>query len=268
MKGILTLVMVAMAVITPISEDNSLTYVSGRVIDDSLAYMEEDVLWVPFRAVSEALGADAIIWDPAERTGEAVMGDTSVLVREGAPYIRCSGRYFYVPGGCRLEKDRFMVPADALCAALGGSIDLDGDNGTLWVTPGNSPILSGSEFYDETDLYWMSRIIEAEAGVEPFLGKIAVGSVVMNRVSDSAYPSTVKGVIFDNRSGIQFSPAYSGGIYCTPSADSVIAAKIALEGTDVTGGSLFFAMDDIAATCWAGRNRQYVTQIGRHVFFA
>ncbi len=268
MKSILTLVMVAMAVVTPISEECPITYTRGMVIDDGLAVMDEGVLWVPFRSVSEALGADAIIWDPVTATGEAVMGDTRVTVREGEQYIRSGGRYFYVPGGCRLVEDRFVVPADALCAALGGSARWDGDNRTLWVTPGEREPPGAAAFYDAEDLYWMSRIIEAEAGVEPFLGKIAVGSVVMNRVADEAYPSTVKGVIFDRRSGVQFTPAYSGSVYCTPSEDSVIAAKIALEGTDVTDGSLFFVMDYLAAACWAGRNRQYVTQIGNHVFFA
>ena len=42
----------------------------------------------------------------------------------------------------------------------------------------------------------MSRNIMMEAGIEPFHGKLAVACITMNRVHSSRYPSTVKGVIW------------------------------------------------------------------------
>ena len=46
--------------------------------------------------------------------------------------------------------------------------------------------------YSENDLYWLSRIIEAEASGESFNGKIAVGNCVLNRVKSSEFPNTIK----------------------------------------------------------------------------
>ncbi|OYP05584.1 hypothetical protein CG709_10190 [Lachnotalea glycerini] len=57
------------------------------------------------------------------------------------------------------------------------------------------------------DLAMLAAIIQCEAGGESTEGKLAVGSVVINRVRSSAYPNTVVGVIY--QSG-QFTPVASG----------------------------------------------------------
>jgi N-acetylmuramoyl-L-alanine amidase len=93
-----------------------------------------------------------------------------------------------------------------------------------------------------------------------------VGNVILNRVASPSFPNTIYDVIFDKKFGVQFTPAYSGSIYCKPSADSVIAAKIALEGYNTASGSLFFSSSSVS--CWASKNRPYVTQIGNHRFYA
>lgn len=54
----------------------------------------------------------------------------------------------------------------------------------------NSPTVSGGTSssgtnYSEGDLYWLARIIEAEAGAEPYNGKVAVGNVILNRVKSN-----------------------------------------------------------------------------------
>ena len=59
----------------------------------------------------------------------------------------------------------------------------------------------------ESDAYLLGAIIECEAGAESYEGKLAVGSVIMNRVKSSYFPNTVSGVIY--QSG-QFSPVASG----------------------------------------------------------
>ena len=66
--------------------------------------------------------------------------------------------------------------------------------------------LSGISF-TATDLDLMAAIIECEAGGEPYVGKVAVGAVVLNRVKSSLFPDTVAGVLYQNR---QFSPVGSG----------------------------------------------------------
>ncbi|MDR2420813.1 MAG: cell wall hydrolase [Oscillospiraceae bacterium] len=117
--------------------------------------------------------------------------------------------------------------------------------------------------YGAEDVKWLSRIIYAEAGGESFDGMLAVGNVVMNRLRSEYYPDTVHGVIFDRRSGVQFTPAYSGAINNTPSEACVKAAKLALDGAEIVGGSLYFA----SASCWASRHRELYKTIGAHDFY-
>ncbi len=59
----------------------------------------------------------------------------------------------------------------------------------------------------EGDAYLLAAIIQCEADGEPYEGKLAVGSVVMNRVKSSRFPNTITGVIY--QSG-QFAPVASG----------------------------------------------------------
>ncbi len=59
----------------------------------------------------------------------------------------------------------------------------------------------------EGDLYLLGAIIQCESDGEPYVGKLAVGSVVMNRVKSSKFPNTVSGVIYQRG---QFSPVASG----------------------------------------------------------
>lgn len=110
----------------------------------------------------------------------------------------------------------------------------------------------------EGDEALLAAIIECEAGSESYEGKLAVGSVVMNRVASSYFPNTVVGVIY--QSG-QFSPVASGR-YATVLArgaesSCVQAAREVLAGTR-TIGALYFR-----------RNTGTIqgTVIGNHVFY-
>lgn len=119
-----------------------------------------------------------------------------------------------------------------------------------------------------TDLYWLSRIVHAEAEAEPYSGKVAVGNVVLNRVKSSAFPNTVKGVIFEYYQGIpQFSPVADGTIYNTPSAESIQAAKAALAGERPVGAATYFFNPAKSKGSWIVNNKTYVTRIGHHVFY-
>lgn len=55
----------------------------------------------------------------------------------------------------------------------------------------------------------MASIINCEAGSEPYQGKVAVGIVVMNRVSSKSFPNSIKGVIYQKG---QFSPVRNGSL--------------------------------------------------------
>jgi len=119
-----------------------------------------------------------------------------------------------------------------------------------------------------TDVYWLSRIIHAEAEAESYTGKVAVGNVIMNRVKSSLFPNTIKGVIFEYYKGIpQFSPVADGTIYNTPNADSINAAKAALSGTSVVGSATYFFNPDKSEGTWIVQNKTFVKRIGNHVFY-
>lgn len=120
----------------------------------------------------------------------------------------------------------------------------------------------------EDDLYWLSRIIHAEAQGETYEGKVAVGNVILNRVASSQFPNTVKGVVFDKQQGYtQFSPVIDGSIYNTPSSESIQAAKDALSGSRPVGDALYFLNPSKSTNFWIIKNRKYYKTIGDHDFY-
>lgn len=112
---------------------------------------------------------------------------------------------------------------------------------------------------ESEDVKLLASLIYCEAGNQPHEGKVAVGSVVMNRLNSPAYPNTLAGVIY--ASG-QFTPARSGKVDRVYrggniQADSIAAAKEALAGSAPVGGATHFRRKG---------NRQG-TIIGAHVFY-
>ena len=91
---------------------------------------------------------------------------------------------------------------------------------------------SGGGTVNASDAAMLAALIQCEAGGESYEGKLAVGSVVMNRVDSSYFPDTVVGVIY--QSG-QFSPVASGrfAVVLSSGADAscVQAATEVLAGT-------------------------------------
>ena len=182
----------------------------------------------------------------------------------GQAEVKANGRYLYVPDGVKCEGYSIMVPIRTLCQALGAGVEWDGTQSTIQITSGSGPILSGEQAYQADVVYWLSRIIYAESGNQPLDGKIAVGNVVLNRVASPRFPNSVYEVIFQRN---QFTPAANGSINRTPSAESVVAAKLCLDGANTAGSALYFVNPTVAPGSWASRNRPYVATIGAHAFY-
>ena len=121
--------------------------------------------------------------------------------------------------------------------------------------------------YTPDELYWLARIIEAEAGGEPMEGKIAVGNTILNRVKSADYPDTIYGVIFDRNWGVQYTPTSNGTIWNDPSGDAWDAARRCLEGENLVEDCLFFLNPRIAKSLWIVENREYYCTIGGHDFY-
>ena len=96
--------------------------------------------------------------------------------------------------------------------------------------------------FADGDLYLLANLIYCEAGGEPYAGKLAVGSVVINRVLSSVYPDTVVGVVYQSR---QFSPVGSGRLDLAlgankANADCYKAAEEAMSGVTNVGNCVYF----------------------------
>ena len=114
---------------------------------------------------------------------------------------------------------------------------------------------------------WLSRIISAESRGESLRGQVAVGNVILNRVASGQFPDTIRDVIFDRKDAVQFEPVANGTIYSEPTAQSVLAARLALNGTSVVGNSLYFFNPSYSSGSWVRQNRPYHGTIGCHVFY-
>ena len=112
----------------------------------------------------------------------------------------------------------------------------------------------------------LEKLVEAEAGSEPYEGKIAVVNVVFNRVNSSYYPHSVKDVVFQP---YQFTPAHNGKINSIqPRASSIKAVEEALEGkATVPANTLFFVALDLATDFTVPNTRPQIMTIGNHTFY-
>lgn len=112
------------------------------------------------------------------------------------------------------------------------------------------------------DLYLLARLIHGEARGEPYVGKVAVGAVVLNRTRDSRFPSTIAGVIYQPGA---FDAVYDGQINLAPDASSINAARDALNGWDPSYGSVYYYNPNTATSSWIW-SRRIVVKIGNHNF--
>lgn len=111
-------------------------------------------------------------------------------------------------------------------------------------------------------VYLLAQITEAEAKGEPYIGKVAVAEVVLNRVKSPDFPNNVSDVVFQEN---QFEPVRNGTIANTPSEESFRAAYEALNGSNYAQGALFFWNESIAKNRWQ-ETLTTVTVIGNHTF--
>lgn len=96
--------------------------------------------------------------------------------------------------------------------------------------------------FTEDDRYLLANLIYCEAGGEPYAGQVAVGAVVINRVLSSVYPSTISGVIYQNR---QFEPVSTGRLALALAENRATsscykAADEAMSGVTNVGTCVYF----------------------------
>lgn len=117
----------------------------------------------------------------------------------------------------------------------------------------------------EDDIYLMAQVVYAESRAEPYKGKVAVASVILNRVLHPKFPKTIKGVVKQKGA---FSCIKKGKINVIPNSECYDAVLEALKGKDPTRKAVFFYNPKIATSKWMKNvSKHNVIPIGNHVFF-
>ena len=151
------------------------------------------------------------------------------------------------------EAAQLAAQAQAKAAEEAARIEAEAQQAALAAQAAQTAAISSEE------LKLLANIIYCEAGSESYVGKVAVGNVIMNRVKSASQPNTITEVVYAKG---QFSPVRNGSLQRALSSDKADAACYqaaieALAGAQPVGGKLFFRRNN-------GRSGQV---IGHHVFY-
>lgn len=115
----------------------------------------------------------------------------------------------------------------------------------------------------------LARLVNAEAGGESYEGKLAVATVVINRVISGTFPGNVTMVIMGKESGYyQFSPVADGRINIPPSTDALKAVDHVLGGyRSFSAKVMWFQNPRKSTSSWITMNKTYFKSIGNHDFY-
>ena len=115
---------------------------------------------------------------------------------------------------------------------------------------------------NSSDVYLLARCIYGEARGEVYLGKVAVGAVILNRVKDANFPNSVTGVIYQPGA---FDAVADGQINLTPDEECIRAARDAFGGWDPTNGCLYYYNPATATNKWM-LSKEVTLVVGNHSF--
>ena len=236
-------------------------YVNGTLVENAALTYHKGIAYVSLRAASQALRPDAkITWEQNQAVITAE--DLLFTVDPNNTYVTANDRCFFIPEGILYENGIIRIPARTISKVFDATFSHSLETQDIKLTSGSGVLIPADQFYDPDDLYWLSHIIYAESGNQPLEGKIAVGNVVMNRVADPVFPNSIYGVVFQKN---QFTPVKNGTIHLTPNEESVLAAKLCLEGTVILPTALWF--NRAKGSSWAAKHKEYITTIGSHDFY-
>ncbi|SFF87639.1 spore cortex-lytic enzyme [Planifilum fulgidum] len=127
--------------------------------------------------------------------------------------------------------------------------------------PAAKPVRSAPGI-SKQDFDLLARAIYSEARGEPYVGQVAVGAVILNRIDSNKFPDTLSGVIFQPQA---FEAVADGQIWLEPDETAKKAAMDALNGWDPSGGALYYFNPDRAISKWIW-SRPQIKRIGKHIF--
>ena len=231
------------------AEANTASAVIGQVMEDGhVAILAKYNDWVQIQA-GEIAG-----WVPAENLVETEISNEEAVAANEQVIAERTGE--------TASEDEFFAEEEvqqdetaALQAAAeeAARIAAESQQAALAAQAAQTAAISSEE------LKLLANIIYCEAGSESYVGKVAVGNVIMNRVKSASQPNTITEVVYAKG---QFSPVRNGSLQRALSSDKADAACYqaaieALAGAQPVGGKLFFRRNN-------GRSGQV---IGHHVFY-
>jgi N-acetylmuramoyl-L-alanine amidase len=158
--------------------------------------------------------------------------------------------------------------AKALAVTINNELETNAENTEKNnIDKGVEVFNSGTQtlYLTRSDIDLMAKLVYAESRGEPFEGKVAVASVVLNRVLTPKFPNTVHDVIFQPKA---FSCVKNGDIIASPDEICYSAVYEAIRGTDPTNEALFFYNPSIATCSWMkDTDKKESKSIGHHLFF-
>ena len=205
-----------------------------------------------------------ITWDGGSSTAAVQSAVLDLTAKVGQQYLVANGRYLYVPEGVRMEAGRVVVPLKELVKAFDAKLSWDPADGTTSITTGSGGIASGDSFYNQDDLFWLSRVVYAESGNQSLDGKIAVANVVLNRVKSPIFPNTIEGVLAQKNQFPHLRVRQPGQAHPQRGQHH---RRQAGDGRRRGGGGRRGALLDSASNSWASRNKTHITTIGGHKFY-
>lgn len=118
---------------------------------------------------------------------------------------------------------------------------------------------------NENDVNLLARFISAESKGESYIGQVAVGAVVLNRIKHPSFPNSISAVIYQPDA---FSCIKNGQFDQPVSESAYRAARDAMNNIDPTGGAVYFYKPKTAVNPknqWL-RSRAITATIGNFVF--
>lgn len=257
--GLLLSLMLMMGLILPVYGAESIPTAEAALDGEPMnvtAYLYDGVSYFPFEETVTAFYPESEI-SCQDGVYTATGEDFVLTVVKGKNYLEINDRYLFVAGGFKTRESdgMIMLPARILGQALGFGVDW---KKMVLFTSGGKPLVAADKPYSADDLDLISRVITHESGNQSLEGKMAVGNVILNRVNSSLFPNTVSEVIYQKNQ-------FPGATNATANAESIIAAKLVLEGANVVPDAYYF--NGVGKACWASRNKTLLYTIGGHAFY-
>lgn len=191
--------------------------------------------------------------------GLSKIGSRSEEVRAVQQALKEKGYYNYAVDGIFGTRTRSAV----ISFQKDNGLDPDGIAGEKTLKA--LGVYSGSDSYggySSSDYDLLARIISAEARGESYLGQVAVGAVILNRIEHPSFPDTISGVIYQKGA---FSCLNDGQFYESVADSAYSAARDAINGLDPSGGAIYYYNPSTATSKWIF-SRPVITTIGNHRF--